>query len=809
MLEREKAKYYLIFLLLLISITHTYSNDTPSTDTSSINSILRNAKIALDSNKLFESFKLSKSALSLSTKLDYQNGLGTSYYYIGIIQSNSGSKDSAVITFRKSLSIFRNSDNKLYIGNALYRIGSVFNDVGNHDSASYYFDEALKIQQNINDRLGIAYTINSLGLICKAKGQYSKALENFFLSFSILDDIDNKNFQPRVLTNIGNVFLNQGDYKNALEFFLKALKIKEELNDIKSAGFILNNIGLVYQQTGDYEMALKYLYQSLKIKESQGDKMGVSFSYSNLGDVYQMKGDYEKAMEFYRKAEQIKKELSNFSSLANLYVYMGKLYRTMKNPSKSLEILNEAEAIYNKVSEPNGTANCYLQLGLTHFELGNKKEAIGYCIQGIDKAKKIGALELVKQGYDYLSNMYERTGQTAQAFENYKLFIVYRDSVSSIEKSKEIVKVQMQVEFDQIMQKQKQEQEKKLALVQGKSKKQTTIANFFILAFIITLSLFIIFYINYRQNQKHNTLLAFQKLDMEQQKSILTAQRDELEIQKNLVVHQRDKIMNMLTELGESIDYARKIQQALLPSDNVLKSTIGEYFLLFQPRESVGGDFYWVAQRENVIFFALADCTGHGIPGGFMSMLSVSLLNEIVLHPQCTSPKKILWELRETIIKALNQTGKDEDSQDGMDIALCMYNPVNRHLVYSGANLSLLVATTNHHLPGDRIFIQENIIELKPDRMPVAYYQRMDEFNEHHIVLNPGDTLYLFSDGYSDQFGGPANKKFGYNAFRSIISRVSKEQFQNQRDILWYQFEKWKGDENQTDDVIVMGIKIS
>jgi len=809
MIERGKEKYFLLFLLLLFSISCTYSNDTLNPDTSSINKILRNAKIALDSNKLFESFKLSKSALSLSNKLDYKDGLAASLYYIGVIQSASGSKDSAITTFRKSLDIYKVIDNQLYVGNTLYKIGSVFSDVGNQDSATFYLNEALKIQQNINDKNGLAYTINSIGLVSNAKGMYSKALENFFLSFSILDDINNKTFQPRVLANIGNVFWNQGDYKNALEFFLKALKIKEEQNDVKNAGFILNNIGLVYQQTGDYEMALKYLYQSLKIKESQGDKMGVSYSYSNLGDVYQMKGDYEKAMEFYRKAELIKKELSNFSSLANLYVYMGKLYRTMKESTKSLDILNEAEKIYTKLNEPNGTANCYLQLGLTHFELGNKKEAISYCLQGIDKAQKIGALELVKQGYDYLSKMYERSGQIVQAFDSYKLFIVFRDSISSIEKSKEIVKVQMEVEFDQLMQKQRLEQEKKLAVIQGKSKKQTTIANFFILAFTITLTLLIVFYYNYKQKQRHNNLLAFQKLDMEHQKSVLIAQRDELEIQKNLVVHQRDKIMNMLTELGESIDYARKIQQALLPSDNVLKSTIGEYFLLFQPRESVGGDFYWVLKNENTIFFAIGDCTGHGIPGGFMSMLSVSLLNEISSHPDCTSPKKILWELREMIIKALNQTGKDEDSMDGMDIALCMYNPANRHLVYSGANLSLLIATTTPSQPSERIFVQENIIELKADRMPVAFYQRMDNFNEHHVVLNPGDSLYLFSDGYSDQFGGPANKKFGYNAFRSLISRVSKEPFEKQRDIMWYQFDKWKGEENQTDDVIVMGIKIS
>jgi serine phosphatase RsbU (regulator of sigma subunit) len=161
------------------------------------------------------------------------------------------------------------------------------------------------------------------------------------------------------------------------------------------------------------------------------------------------------------------------------------------------------------------------------------------------------------------------------------------------------------------------------------------------------------------------------------------------------------------------------------------------------------------------------------------------------------------------IIKALSQTGLDEDSQDGMDIALCMYNPQNRHLVYSGANLSLIISTTVEHQANDKVFIQDNIVELKPDRMPVSYYLRMVDFTEHHVVLNPGDSIYLFSDGYADQFGGPLNKKFGYTAFRNLISSVSKKPFEKQRDNFWNEFDKWKGDENQTDDVIVMGIKIS
>ena len=367
----------------------------------------------------------------------------------------------------------------------------------------------------------------------------------------------------------------------------------------------------------------------------------------------------------------------------------------------------------------------------------------------------------------------------------------------------------MQAEFDILMQKQKLEQERKLTLAQSKSRTQTTIANIFILAFAIMLSLSILLFINFRQKQRNNDKMTFQKLDMERQRSELTFQRDELEIQKNLVIHQRDKIMTMLTDLGESIDYARKIQQALLPSDIALEILLGDYFLLFQPRESVGGDFYWVAQYEHLTFFAVGDCTGHGVPGGFMSMLGVSLLNELVSRSECASPSRVLWSLREMIIKALNQTGLDEDSQDGMDIALCMYNPQNHHLVYSGANLSLIIATATPPEPSEKVSVQGNIVELKPDRMPVAFYQRMDDFYEHNIVLNPGDLIYLFSDGYSDQFGGPMNKKFGYTTFRNLLTKVSKQPFDRQKNIVWNEFDKWKGIENQTDDVIVMGIKLS
>jgi len=810
MLCYKRVKYlFVTTAIVILSFTKVCCEIISPSDTSFINSKLRTAKTALNSNNISESFRLSKSAYEQSNKIGYTKGKAESLLLVGQIQSINGKKDSSISTLKKALALFRVYNNAFDEGDALNRIGNVFRDNGVQDSAEFFYNEALNVRKKINDQKGIAGTINNLGLVYSARGVHSKALENYFQSLSILEEINDRATQSLPLNNIGIVFWNQGDYTKALEFFFKSLKIKEELSDLKCAAYIYNNIGLVYQQSGDYQKALKYHYESYRIKESQGDKLGMSYSLTNIGDIYQKQGDFEKAMEFYRKSEVYQKELSNYIGLANLYVSIGKLYRIMNNPSKSFETLNDAKRLYEEGNEYSGIANCLIQLGLTHFDVGAKDEAVKSCSLGIDLAKKYGALALVSQGFENLSKIYEKTGNTPQAFNSYKLFIAFRDSLNSIEKSKEVVKVQMQIEFDRLMQKQKVEQEQKLAFAQGKSRTQTRIANLFILAFVLMLSIFIIFYIYFKQKQQSSDMLIFQKLDVERQKSELTTQRDEMEIQKNLIIHQRDKIMTMLTELGESIDYARKIQQALLPSDKTLEILLGKYFLVFQPRESVGGDFYWVAQYEQLTFFAVGDCTGHGVPGGFMSMLGVSLLNELVSRSECASPAKMLWSLREMIIKALSQTGLDEDSQDGMDIALCMYNPQNRNLVYAGANISLIIATATPPEASDRVFVQDNIVELKSDRMPVAYYQRMEEYHEHHIVLNTDDSIYLFSDGYSDQFGGPSNKKFGYITTRNLIASVSKLPFENQRDALWSQFDKWKGDENQTDDVIVMGIKIT
>jgi serine phosphatase RsbU (regulator of sigma subunit)/Tfp pilus assembly protein PilF len=810
MLTNKQVKYYLITIIIVIfSITKVYCEFNASSDTSSISRLIKSAQIALDSNRIFNAFQLSRKALEQSKKANFVFGSAKSLLLIGQVQSINGLKDSAISTYKESLSLFRKAKNERMIAEAMNKIGNLYSETGKQDSAEFYLNETLIIRKKLNDKNGIIGTYNNLGNVFYHRGVYSKALEYYFLSLTLQEEIGNKQAQSSSLNNIGSVFWNQGDYSKALEYFFKSLKIKEELKDIKSIALIYNNIGTVYRQMGDNNLALKYFNISLDNSRSISDSSSMSYALMGIGDLYHGMSDYNKALEFLMRSEKIRKKYSNYSGLANIYISMGDVYKDLGDDKTALKIFEQAYELYIKLNESWGKAKSLIQIGDINSELGLMQKAIDNCNQGIELSKQIGALDLTKEGYQVLYKVYEKYGNSIQAYNTYKLYITCRDSINNIEKAKQIYRLQNQADFERILTKEKSEQKDKLALAQGKSKKQTTIANIFIFAFVITLSIFILFFINSRQKQRHNDLLAFQKLDVERQKSELIFQRDELEIQKDLVIHQRDKIMTMLTDLGESIDYARKIQQAMLPSNKSLKVILGDYFLLFQPRESVGGDFYWVAQYENSTFFAIADCTGHGVPGGFMSMLGVSLLNELVSRSECSSPAKMLKDLREMIIKALNQTGLDEDSQDGMDIALCMYNPQNHHLVYSGANQSLILVTTTPPQANEKILVQNNLVELKPDRMPVAYYQRMVDFYEHEIDLKPGDSIYLFSDGYSDQFGGSLNKKFGYTSFRNLVASVSSLPFEKQKDAFWFEFDKWKGVENQTDDVIVLGIRIS
>ncbi|MFH2094493.1 MAG: 7TM diverse intracellular signaling domain-containing protein [Bacteroidota bacterium] len=284
--------------------------------------------------------------------------------------------------------------------------------------------------------------------------------------------------------------------------------------------------------------------------------------------------------------------------------------------------------------------------------------------------------------------------------------------------------------------------------------------------------------------------------EIEQQKEEIQAQRDEIEQQRDVVTMQKDQIEEIHQELKDSILYAEHIQSALLSEEFISKKVSLDYFILFKPKDIVSGDFYWIDKIGNDIVVIAADCTGHGVPGAFMSMLGISFINEIIHRERVFDPGTILRRLREETIQALKQDAENSDSRDGMDVAISIINTGNLEMRYAGANNPMY-------------FISEGDIQiLKADKMPVGYYYRMDDFVTHHAQMKKGDCIYLFSDGFADQFGGETGRKFSYKRLREILVHHHQSSMTDQKKILATVLDEWMGHTPQTDDIMIVGIKL-
>jgi serine phosphatase RsbU (regulator of sigma subunit) len=258
----------------------------------------------------------------------------------------------------------------------------------------------------------------------------------------------------------------------------------------------------------------------------------------------------------------------------------------------------------------------------------------------------------------------------------------------------------------------------------------------------------------------------------------------------------RDILLEQRRELMSSLKYASFIQRAILPDERYLQNNLEEYFVLHKPRDIVSGDFYYCTRKEEYLIAAAGDCTVHGVPGALMSIMGFSFLNEILSSQGPCKPSRILNLLRERVMYALHQRGEELENKDAMDMALCIFNLRTRELQYAGANNPL------YHIR------KKVLTEIKADKMPVGINAiEEDSFTNHSLQLNPGDTVYIFSDGYADQFGGPMDKKFKYGPLKELLIRISGRSMEEQKKELDHVIESWKGDRSQVDDILIFGIR--
>jgi serine phosphatase RsbU (regulator of sigma subunit) len=340
------------------------------------------------------------------------------------------------------------------------------------------------------------------------------------------------------------------------------------------------------------------------------------------------------------------------------------------------------------------------------------------------------------------------------------------------------------------------EQLKKISEQEGRIKIQLAtlekqkIILYFVL-FVLLLASFLVYYIyrGYKIKKEAN-------LRLEEKNRTISGQKDEIEKQRDIAAAQRDQIAYQKKHITDSIIYAKRIQTALLPSLELFSDKL-EHFVLYKPLAIVSGDFYWVSTKGNLQVIIAADCTGHGVPGAFMSMLGVSLLNEIVIGKQIIMPDQIIGELRAGIIKSLKQVVDEDTVKDGMDIAVCVVDFNENILWYAGANNPLYLIRGRE------------LIHYRPDKMPVAIHYKMQPFTLHKVELQKGDAFYIFSDGYADQFGGPKEKKFMSMQLKETLVEITGQPMLRQGERLNEIFETWRGDNPQVDDVTLIGVRYS
>jgi len=406
-----------------------------------------------------------------------------------------------------------------------------------------------------------------------------------------------------------------------------------------------------------------------------------------------------------------------------------------------------------------------------YLEERNTKLAQKYALESLEMSQKMGYPENISTAATILEEVYLKEEKYGKAHEMLKLAVKMRDSISNDEIHKSTLKKQLQYEYEKREVVSKAEQEKRELTYQATSKQQRII----IIASIVGLILCIFFggfiYNRFKITQRQNFIIQEQKMVVEAQKLIVET-------------HQK--------EVVDSINYAKRIQYALLANVDLLNENLTSHFVLFKPKDIVSGDFYWATEHENSFYLTVCDSTGHGVPGAFMSLLSIGFLSEAIKEKNIKMPNQVFDYVRKRLIESI----ANENQKDGFDGILVRFDKLENIITYSAANNHPVVISSNE------------IQHLKYDKMPVGKGEIVELFTLYTMPVIEGDCIYLYTDGFADQFGGEKGKKFKYKPLNNLLISLSLKAMPTQQNLLHDTFVSWKGDLEQVDDVLVMGIKI-
>ncbi len=592
--------------------------------------------------------------------------------------------------------------------------------------------------------------------------------------------------------NIALINMDQKNYAEANMNCEKALEICQKINDKYYLSFVYNTMGLIKYFEQNYPESLRRLTMGLTLRTELNDKKEMANSYCNIGIVYY--GDGIKYTELKLK-----------DSAAVKFALAKKNYTT------SLKLMEELENY-------QGMASSYLNLGSLSTQLKNYKEAYESVNKALEMYKKTNSKESIKACYQSLLELDTLTGKYKDAYFHYRTYVAYSDSLVNQENVRKTTQIQMQYEFDKKTANDSILNVQQKLEAQVKHEQEMKQQRFYtyggIIGFAFMLVIAGISFRAFKNKQKANLIIT-------EQKSLVEKQKAEVELQKSIIEKQKLKVEEHQKEIIDSITYAKRLQEAILPPEKSIKQHLPNSFVLYVPKDIVAGDFYWFENINGASYIAAADCTGHGVPGAMVSVVCSNALNRAVLEFKLTDPGRILDKTRELVLETFSKS--DEDVKDGMDISLAKIEVIpeskklhpGKIIIPKGQSFAEVAeslvkfkiswAGANNPL---WYFKGGNFFEITAHKQPIGKTDSSTPFQTHTLELGKNDSLYLLTDGYADQFGGPKGKKFKYKQLQELIASCQKWDPNKEKEFLINAFQNWKGNLEQIDDVTILGIRI-
>jgi serine phosphatase RsbU (regulator of sigma subunit) len=614
------------------------------------------------------------------------------------------------------------------------------------EKAFQYYKDAAELQKKINDKKGLVVTNNNIANMLYNNGKIVEALDIYHETIKIQEELKNVSGLTPLLNNIAETYIFIGDSSKAYIYLKRALASAIQSGDKRIIAQELQNIGVLASHRGQKDYALECIKKALIIREEIGDVNGICKSKLNLATILLKDKEYISAKNYLKEVESYVSETDNLN-IKYLFHSCYAMYYNETNDLKNAEY---------------------------HYEQALKYTQINKAIQ--DESKIIASL----------IKLYSKNKNDAKELE----LLRRNNEINKIINGSEIKRNAIRKNYEFEYSKKEQDYKIEQAIKDEKSKSEKRKQKFitygisFILIFTLIFSFFI--YKAFKISKQKNIIISNQKQEVEKQKYLIE------EKQKEIV---------------DSINYAKRIQNTLLANEEVITKNLKAHFIFFKPKDIVSGDFYWANELttndKDLFFLAVCDSTGHGVPGAFMSLLNTNFLNEAINEKQIFEPHKVFNYVRDRLINSISK----ENQKDGFDGILICIDKLNNCITYSAANNAPILINN-----------KKEIIKLPFDKMPVGKGEKGIEFNQYTLNYQKGDFLYLYTDGFADQFGGQKTsatggpfgqgKKFKYKPLNDLLSTLNDFPVNKRSDILDTEFQKWKGELDQVDDVCIIGFQL-